>query len=378
MQTVEGTNNLSVRRRNRQAVLKILYQNQTMTRKDIADRLGLSFPTVTQILTDLEGEGLVKTIGQQASTGGRRAFLNAIVTESRAAVGISVSMHWVELVLMNLSRAAVVTEEHRITFENTPAYWQTLGSLVEEMLDRLEVDRDKLLGVGLSFPGVISSIGNTLEFAPTLGLEQLDLGKVTAYFPYPCYFGNDANLAARAEAWFRPDISRSVYLLLSRGVGGAYISDREDIFGSRSCEFGHMVIQENGKRCSCGRRGCLEAYCSSAVLVDSIGLGGEEGLETFFQEVERGEEMHMRVWNEYFEHLVTGVGNLRSIFDSDVIIGGEMARFLKPYAERLRAELARRSSLREDGKYLKFCNYGKYDAAIGAALYHIDQFLSAS
>ena len=376
MQTVEGTNNLSVRRRNRQAVLKILYQNQTMTRKDIADRLGLSFPTVTQILSELEDEGLVRTIGQQASTGGRRAFLNAIVTDSRAAVGLSLSMHWVELVLMNLSRAAVATEEHRIIFENTPAYWQTVVSLVEELLEKNGVDRDSLLGVGISFPGVISSIGNTLEFAPTLGLQQLDLNGIAAYFRYPCFFGNDATLASRAEAWFRPDIQRSVYLLLNRGVGGAYISGRDDIFGSRACEFGHMVIQENGKRCSCGRRGCLEAYCSSAVLVDAFGENGEESLETFFEAVEQGEEKHVQVWNEYFEHLVTGIGNLRSIFDSDVIIGGEMARFLKPYAEQLRTELARRSSLKEDGKYLKFCNYGKYDAAIGAALYHIDRFLN--
>lgn len=378
MQTVEGTNNLSVRRRNRQAVLRILYQNQTMTRKDIADRLGLSFPTVTQILTELENEGLVQTIGQQASTGGRRAFLNAIVTESRAAVGVSVSMHWVELVLMNLSMTAVDTEEHQILFADTPEYWQTISSLVEGLLQRHEIPRQQMLGVGISFPGVISTIGNTLEFAPTLGLEQMDLTKIPAHFRHPCYFGNDATLASRAEAWFRPELGKAAYLLLSRGVGGAFLSGRDNLFGSRACEFGHMVIQEDGKLCSCGRRGCLEAYCSSAVLVDSVDPEESETLESFFEQVERGEPKHVRIWQEYFSHLVTGIGNLRSIFDSDVIIGGEMARCLKPYAEQLREELIRRSGLKEDGKYLRFCNYGKYDAAIGAALYHIDQFLSES
>lgn len=372
----EGTNNLGVRKRNRQAVLKMLYQNQTMTRKDLADRLGLSFPTVTQILTELETEGLVQQIGQQASTGGRRAFLNAIVTDSRASVGVSISMHWVEIVLMNLGLSAVATEEYRMPFEDTEAYWQQLSARIEDLLDRHEVARERLLGVGLSFPGVISSIGNSLEFAPTLGIDRLDLGRVTRQLRYPVLFGNDATLASRAEAWFRPEIGRAAYLLLNRGVGGAYITDREDLLGSRACEFGHMVIQEDGKLCSCGRRGCLEAYCSSAVLVEETGTDGQETLEDFFARLEEGEELHRQAWDRYFGHLVTGIGNLRSIFDADVIIGGEMARFLERYAEPLRRALIDRSCLSEDGRYLRFGNYGQYDAAIGAALLHISGFLN--
>lgn len=375
---VEGTNNLGVRRRNRQAVLKMLYQNQTMTRKDLADQLGLSFPTVTQILTELEAEGLVQQIGQQASTGGRRAFLNAIVTDSRVSVGVSISMHWIEIVLMNLGRGAAATEEHHILFEDTESYWQKLNALIGDLLERHEVARERLLGVGVSFPGVISSIGNSLEFAPTLGIDRLDLRRVTEQLRYPVLFGNDATLASRAEAWFRPEIGRAVYLLLNRGVGGAYISGRDDILGSRACEFGHMVIQEDGKLCSCGRRGCLEAYCSSAVLVEDAGTDGQETLEDFFARLDEGEELHRQAWDRYFGHLVTGIGNLRSIFDADVIIGGEMARFLERYTEPLRRALVEKSCLWEDGRYLRFCNYGQFDAAIGAALMFIDGFLNGN
>ena len=375
---VAGTNNLSVRRRNRQAVLDILYRNQEMTRKDIADHLGLSFPTVTQILSELEEEGLVRTSGQQASTGGRRAFLNAIVADARMAVGLSVSRHWVDLVLMNLSPEAVATEEHRILFEDTPDYWEKLRGLVDDLLARNGVEAERMLGLGISFPGVVSTIGNALEFAPTLGLERLELGRIAGYFPYRTFFGNDAKLASRAEAWFRPELGKAVYLLLSRGVGGAVISEKEEIFGSRACEFGHMVVREDGKPCSCGRRGCLEAYCSTAVLAETLGPTRTPALEDFFTRLEQGEERQTKVWEEYLGHLATGIGNLRAIFDADVIIGGEMARYLRARAAELKEALGRASGGRENGSYLRFCNYGQYDAAIGAALYHIDRFLSES
>jgi len=371
-----GTNNLSVRKRNRQAVLRSLYRERELTRKDIADRLGLSFPTVTQILGELEEEGLVRTSGQQASTGGRRAFLNDIVPDARAAVGVSVSRHWVDLALMNLSPNAVAAEEHRVMFEDTPAYWSGLNTLVGELLEKNGVAPERVLGVGISLPGVISAIGNALEFAPTLGVERLELSRIASFFPaWHVTFGNDATLASRAEAWFRPGLGKAVYLLLSRGIGGAVISQGDEIFGSRGCEFGHMVIREGGKPCSCGRRGCLEAYCSTGVLAEAVKWETPVSLEAFFEMVGQGVPEAAAAWEEYLGHLVTGIGNLRRIFDADLIIGGEMARFLRGYADRLRQDLIRESGGRETGEYLRFCNYGKHDAAIGAALQHIDRFL---
>lgn len=355
--------------------MKLLYQKRQLARKEIADMLGLSFPTVTQLLTELEAEGIVETVGQQASTGGRRAFLNAVVNDSRASVGISVSLEWVRLVLLNMSPTPVEKVEYFICFEDTAAYWQQLIDWTGELLERNHIPMDRLLGVGISFPGIIGMYEDAVEFAPTLNVGYISLEQLNHLSPYPLSFGNDATLAARAETWFKPQINNCVYLLLNRGVGGAFISEgNRSFFGNRACEFGHMVIEENGRPCSCGRKGCLETYCSSSVPVMA---SGAENLEQFFALLQQGDETCRAVWQEYFDHLVTGIINLRSIFDTDLIIGGEMTQFLKPYTGQLRKALVDGSGVKEDGAYLHFSNYGRYDSAIGAALLNIDKFLDS-
>lgn len=368
-----GTNNLDVRRHNKQAVLKLLYRQRKSTRKEVAEKLGLSFPTVTQLMKELQEDGLVEVVGQNESTGGRRAFLNAIVSNSRASVGVSVSMSNTMLVLLNMGLNVVERIEYSMPFANSPGYWSWLSEQVNELLERNEIPAKSVLGIGISFPGIVSSIGDSLEFAPTLDVDEIEFSRVKPYFSYDLVFGNDATLAAKAESWFKPTATKSVYLLLNRGVGGAFIGEENGLFGSRSGEFGHMVIKEDGKLCSCGRRGCFETYCSSSVLVDE---SGKEDLDEFFKALDAGDENCQAIWQDYFKHLVTGLSNIRSIFDTDIIIGGEMTKYLEQYSTQLRQALISNSMLKEDGKYLHFSNYGKFDAAIGAALINIDNFLS--
>ena len=168
-----GTNNLDVRRHNKQAVLKLLYRQRKSTRKEVAEKLGLSFPTVTQLMKELQEDGLVEVVGQNESTGGRRAFLNAIVSNSRASVGVSVSMSNTMLVLLNMGLNVVERIEYSMPFANSPGYWSWLSEQVNELLERNEIPAKSVLGIGISFPGIVSSIGDSLEFAPTLDVDEI-------------------------------------------------------------------------------------------------------------------------------------------------------------------------------------------------------------
>lgn len=368
----KGINNLAVRKSNKKNILKLLYRGKGLTKQEVALQLGLSLPTVSQIMKELETEGLIREIGQQKSSGGRRPAVNSIVAGSRHSLGIGITKHHVRFALLDLGLAVVDKERHRVVFEDSPAYWKDVQAKAREFLRRNAVAERTMLGIGLSLPGVVLSGSKVMNFAPTLDSGPIDLEKLETYFGPSLLVANDATLAGMAEVWFKDDSSTEIYLLLNKGVGGSILmKNNPQSFGERAGEFGHMTIMENGKLCSCGQKGCFEACCSSSVITDESGVT----LDEFFDALRSGNTQYRKIWNRYMKHLAMGINNLRNIFDTDVIVGGEMSKYVGEYEKELRRELARRSSFNDDGSYLKISNYGEFDAAIGAALLHVESFL---
>lgn len=151
-----------------------------------------------------------------------------------------------------------------------------------------------------------------------------------------------------------------VYLSLSNSVGGAVIFADEmksndgihsDYDGGamymgdnwRSGEFGHMVIHPEGKTCYCGKKGCVDAYCSALNLA-----GLENGdLRAFFEKLKAGHEEYGRIWDEYLDNLAIVVDNLRMCLDCEVVLGGYVGSYMEPYIGRFRSLPRRGISLAE-------------------------------
>ncbi len=369
---IKGTNNIDVRVSNRKNIVLTLYRQGMMTKQELASTLELSLPTVSVILKELTDAGLVAPGGSLESSGGRRPTLNKLVLDARYAVGIGITRHHIRLVLVNLGLEIKASFRERIDFADTPEYWAHVHQLTEDFVRDNALDRSLLLGVGVSLPGVLQPDRTVLDFAPSLGVHGLDLHKLFDLFSCDVVVANDAKLAGLAQVW-RYGESGGVFLLLNKGVGGAIINAKKLVSGSRSGEFGHMTIVENGRLCDCGRRGCLETYCSSAAITESSGLE----LEDFFAALEAGDQNCRRIWDEYLNYLSLGVSNLRVIFDDDVIIGGEMSQYIRRYGgEQLTALLRSRNPFGNDEvRYLRISDYGEYDAVVGAAILQIDKFL---
>ncbi len=139
----------------------------------------------------------------------------------------------------------------------------------------------------------------------------------------------------------------------------------------RSGEFGHMCVEPGGLPCKCGRRGCLEAYCSATRLTEVSGVT----LREFFLGVECGNSAYRTLLDDYLRHLAIGIHNIRLALDCDVVLGGFMAKFLEPYLPQLRDQLAQLDPFDAAGAYLHLSRYPKHAALIGAALYFVKQFL---
>ncbi|MCD8160812.1 MAG: ROK family transcriptional regulator [Clostridiales bacterium] len=367
-------NTAELRRQNRNRVFRYIYASPTpVTKQDVAHNLNLSLPTVGQNLKELQDAGLLETQGTFDSTGGRKPRAIGLNASIKCSIGIMLSNYHIHLVCIDL-RAKVLYQEHvERAFEISDAYFEGVASLLESFIDKNQIDRTALLGVGVALPGIPDEDTGIISLSRTLSAENLTFDQLTSHIPYPCHVENDANAGGMAEWWNHAEHENMVYLSIQRGVGGAVLLDGARYMGHHhhSGEFGHMCIVPGGQRCTCGRRGCLEAYCSTARISTDLGISREE----FFDALEHGNLEYQKIWNDYLDHLSYGINNIRMVLDCDVVLGGALAQFMSPYLEDLRLRLRSLSPFDTDGKYLKLSRYLNWSTCVGAALYFVNDFI---
>lgn len=186
-------------------------------------------------------------------------------------------------------------------------------------------------------------------------------------------FFNDAKAAGFAELWNRSDLTDAFYILLSQHVGGAMIRNHQVELGenTRAGEIGHMTMIPFGKACYCGRSGCLEPYCSSAVLSELA----EGDLDLFFRSLRGGDPVKKSAWDEYLNILSMAVNNINMLLDCPVILGGSVGVYLEEFMGQLRSLARDRNSFSDSADYLACCQYKVEPIAAGAALPFIDEFI---
>ncbi len=366
--------NMEVKRKNRNGVFRFICKNGTVSNPDISYYMKISLPTATQITKELIAEGLVEERGEMQSTGGRRAKALSAVTGARLAVGLDITKNHITLVLTNIVGEMLKYERLYQPFFTGEGYYQEVSEKLEEFLDESGADREKILGVGISFPGIIDLDGELITYSHILGVEAVPFASVSRFFSYPAFFLNDANAGAYAEGFHNEEAERFFYLSLSNTVGGAVFSNRELVQGKnfRCGEVGHMTVVIDGERCYCGKRGCLDAYCAAGRLSEMA--GGK--LEHFFELLDRGETAAVKRWDSYTDYLAMAVNNIHMILDCDVVLGGYVGSCIGTHLKYVWDKVAERDTFEEKESYVKACNYKVAAAALGAALKVIETFVS--
>ncbi|MGN0294283.1 MAG: ROK family protein, partial [Lachnospiraceae bacterium] len=208
-----------------------------------------------------------------------------------------------------------------------------IGEAVLALLDREKIPMDQCIGVGVGVPGTVNRKTGTVVYSNNIAWEQVPLVQLlSVYLPVPIQIANDADCAALGEAasGAARDYQDVVMLTLGTGVGGGIILDGKIYEGGRmgGCELGHMVIVENGEPCTCGRRGCLEAYASATALrkVSEKKLGKTMEPDEIFWLAGEGDEIAKEIVADYISKLGTGIVNIINIFRPQaLLLGGGIA-----------------------------------------------------
>jgi predicted NBD/HSP70 family sugar kinase len=367
--------NLFIQKNNRTNVYQLLRRHDGLTRQDIVRQLGLSLPTIVNNINDLRHEGLIKEEGIIGNTGGRRAKTYIFDKNARAAVGLDVTRDYVIAVMVNLSGEINCRKQVWIKYDRTDAYYRALGNVVKAMVAAAGFDKERIVGVGIGVPGLVTEDNQTVFYGEILKFTGATRAEFSKYIPYETALFNDASAAGFGEFWIREEPGSAFYISLSNNIGGAVIIENHILGGIHfhSGEIGHLTLHPNGRLCYCGQKGCVDPYLATTVLSGAC----EGGLAAFFKLLEANDENTRALWDVYLDDLALAVSNVQRLFDCTVILGGYIAEYIDPYLPELKTRAAKRNSFDHNADYIDICRYKTWSIAAGAALNFVSAFIGS-
>lgn len=373
--------------RSRSAILDVVRAAGTISRVELTRATGLTGATVSTVVRKLIDDGLIVEVGRAESTGGKPRTLLRLEPQARFAVGVHLDAGGITYVIANLGGGVV-------------ARWRTAGTgnddaqqvvdrvagEVDELIHRVGVERDRLLGVGLVGPGPLTHPSGIWSRAPQTS--------VLAGFPFAdalenaldmhVLLDNDATAAAVGEYWSGGIESTSSLgaLYMAAGVGAGVVVGGTVYRGSSSNagEIGHVCVDLAGPECWCGARGCVEAIAGPTAVVATarargydLGPAGRPATEDFAalaRAALRGDAVASSLLQFSARYLAVAAQTLATVMDLDLIVltGPAFAvagsLYLPVIQEHLQSSYFARGS---HGLQVRISSSAHEAAAIGAA-----------
>ena len=217
-----------------------------------------------------------------------------------------------------------------------------MAAIVRQLLEQMQIEEDMLAGIGVGSPGLVDADAGIVRYSNNISWENVALVKeLKKYFACEIRISNDANCAALGEvkAGAAKDMSNAILLTLGTGVGGGIILNGRVFEGSNAggAELGHTSMVVGGEPCTCGRRGCVEAYVSATALIRDAKRAAAADKKSLLNQLcdQRLEDMNGRipfdaalqgdkaakeVVENYYTYLAEAIADYVNIFRPDVVL----------------------------------------------------------
>jgi predicted NBD/HSP70 family sugar kinase len=338
----------TIRDINRQIVLNYVRELGPISRAEIARETALQRSTISLIVDELRGDGLIEEVSGE-STGGRPPSLLSLRTADAVAVGVDLGT--VKTVMATSDLAGRVLEQEEFPTEHDVN--KALTKMVECAQRLIRNNGGTIEGIGISLPGVVDPETGNL-YVPHLNWRNEPIAKtLTRDTSLPVTVDNDANAAALAELWFgRPEIREVrdfILVLVEEGLGTGIVFDGQVYRGEGGSagEFGHMTIGTGAPvACAVGSTECWEAFASErAALARYQKLSRSNGnnvvsFATLVDQALKGERTARAALKETASYLGVGIANLiQGLAPQAVIVAGPIARAWPVIAEDLKTSV---------------------------------------
>ncbi len=363
---------------NRRLVLEDIIRNKSISRVNISKRTGLNKATVSSQVTELIEQSLVieKPVENYQSPG-RRPINLELNPMSTYTIGIDIDRDHIRIVIVNLKGMTVYNNKHDFDIRRTDQLVEILPELLQPVVDQYDeiYNKNKLVGIGISFHGIVTEDRELLYSPPDQIHIQPLLNKLEDTFKVPVYADNNANMAVRAEQAFTEYQPNLYCVTLSSGIGLGILLNNEVFrgFTGYAGEVGHMIIKQNGIPCRCGNHGCFERYASDEVLKQSLAESDIELYDYPTYESLKENAAAKEIFDDYISFLAVGLNNIINIFNPKKLVIN--SSIFTKYPELLEDLKPKLSSSFIDYDELLVSSLEDRSSALGAAIVPLAKFL---
>ena len=336
-----GKNLDDIQDMNRSLILRYLIQHEGCSRVELSEAIGLTQASITKIIRLLMEEDVVRETSFIEGKKGRRSIGMSLNYSRFNVIAVKIAWNQVKIRVYNFRNEPqselIMIPVQRLTAENIDS---TL-SLLADILMRLYQEYPTVIGVGVAVPGPYQRNSGSIFL---LDKDNASSGQyyplretLSSVLPLPVFSEYDASAGALGYWWCKSSFDNNkvfLHILASEGIGVGVV-DNGRVFAIKSghsSEMGHITIDINGRQCTCGSTGCLEAYSSFRAIQKEAGnkrtdypdsllnRSSEVTRGNFFQAVRQQDPLALEVLSEASRYMGYGILSLIPIFDPDVIV----------------------------------------------------------
>ncbi len=310
---------------NLSAILRSVYINKSITKSRISSELGITFATVSNLISELCNIGICEEDGF-VSNGGRNATLYRI------------NKNYGYIISLDLTRSGLVSYIHDISLSFVDKEYlacditdviDSVNKMKKLLLTQIEkLSGKRILGIGVSVPGRVSDTGVIISIPDYPQWNSVQLKNILSEsISLPIHIDNDTNALLLSSKWngIAEASGSVVYLNTDDGMGAGFMINDTVFKGSnnQSCEVGHITIDPDGPICNCGNRGCLQAYISNNEILGQINAMSNSSVSTIDEAIDlyrNGDKAVQSAFLRATTYISLAIRNVIMVFDPELII----------------------------------------------------------
>jgi len=384
-----------VRRKNkirRNLVLKALYDKGELSLTELCEETGITLPVLKKLISDLKRESLIVPckIEKNGKTG-RPPKKFKLNKDGGYIIGVDIGRLFTNFILLDLEQN-IICEKRLQTFslQEPDKFIQYIYDEVIGMVKTSKIPYKKLLGIGISIPGIVKSKEGRSETYLNFG-EKTTREIFIEKFKKPVYIEHDAKAMALGELWMgsAKGCKNVLSLNIGWGIGLGIIIDGKLYYGESGFagEFGHIQVVPGGELCYCGKYGCLETVASGKALTQLAREKIRQGVKTILtkdnnfnienldardilEAANKGDQFSIDLIENSGRYIGLGIGYLINIFNPEKVILGGGITIANKYLINSIISSAMKYSLPHINKDVKFeiSTLGVRAGAMGVAI----------
>ena len=274
MMTAKGTNKVDVKIYNRASILKTI-RNKKVARKDLANILQITPAAITNLVNEMIEEGIIEETGETEikKSVGRKKTLIRINPKSSYLVGVDIETDSITISISNLYNEIIGSVKNMYHKPNKDFVFNMIAQETEDLLLKHKIKLENVLGVGVGVVGLVDSVNGISKKAYGLWKQEVNIKQeLEQRLNLKVVVDNNVRALALSETELQDYNRNMIFIKYGPGIGASLIIQNEIYSGAtyNALEFGHTIIEPNGKLCKCGQTGCLETIGSINYILEEI------------------------------------------------------------------------------------------------------------